>query len=131
MTGAATAAGEHYVVPGEENGRIPVLQVELAAIKEALADMVGVMREHCQQDEQTRLKVALMEKEQSKHCRDLNSLGELIRERATKEEVNQLRAMIKNPAVLVLGSSASVAILGEILRAVVPLLGGITGTGGP
>ena len=124
MSDAAPAAGEHYIVPGEDNGRIPVLQVELNAIKESLHDLVEVMREHCKQDEETRTTVALLEREQSKHCRDLDALGEMVRDRASKTDVEELRSMIKNPWVIALGSGGTVGVILQVLPVIAKAIGG-------
>jgi len=121
MSVAASAAGEQYIVPDEENGRIPVLQVELAAIQMSLHEMVITLKEHCKQDEQTRVTVALIEREQSKHCKDLDALGAMVRTRASQEDVDEVRAMIKNPWAIGLGSGVTaggvLALILEILKA--------------
>ena len=124
MTDAAAAAGERYIVPGEDNGRIPVLQVELEAIKLSLHDLVEVMREHCKQDEETRTTVALLKHEQAKHCADLDALGAMVRTRASKEDVDEIRAMIKNPWVIALGSGGTVGLIIKFVPELMKMLGG-------
>ena len=61
------AARKQDNVPDEDNGRIPVLQLELQHIHEGIKELNGVFREHCQQAEETRTNQALVMQEQAAH----------------------------------------------------------------
>ena len=106
------------------NGRVPVLQVELRHIHDALREQTAIFRDHCKQDEETRKNQALIMQEQAMQRAAIATATVALQHKAEMAEVAELRQMIKNPWVIALGSGGTVGIILEVVPMIVKSLGG-------
>ena len=118
------AARKQDNVPDEDNGRIPVLQLELQHIHEGIKELNGVFREHCQQAEETRTNQALGMQEQAAHRAALAATTTALALKADARELAEVRAMVKNPWVIALGSGGTVGIILQVVPIILKALGG-------
>ena len=115
----AMAAEEHNIVPEEPtNGRVPVLQVELRHIHDALQEQTAIFREHCRQDEATRTALALVQQRQETNTAQIGILVHALEAKASASDVDEIKRSLRNPWVVAgVSSLSSSGILLGVLKA--------------
>jgi len=100
------------------------VEARLDNIDKNLTDLTSLVRKHCEASATADKRAAVVEDRQARVMEDLDVLHDKVREKASKAELLELKALIHNPWAIALGSGATVGVIWQFLPKLLSAIGG-------
>ena len=109
-----------------EGVRMPegAVEARLDNIDKSLTDLATLLRKHCDDSIASDKRAVVVEDRQVRVMEDLDALHDEVRAKASQKELAEVKALIRNPWAIALGSGTTVGVIVQFLPKLLNVIGG-------